>query len=88
MAQIKAECRSCGGTGLYSGFAEPKGTAVVCVVCNGTGCKTIHYEPFEQRKDRQGIQGVQRSKGTFLGTGVGPEGKQITYKEFRDGKLP
>jgi hypothetical protein len=86
---VKAECRSCDGTGLYVGFAEPKGTAVVCLTCDGTGCEEIRYAPFTKRKSKRGIQRVQRARGTFLATGVGPDGKEyVTYAEFQKGKMP
>lgn len=89
MAQkIKTECSSCSGTGLYSGFAEPDGVAVVCLTCNGSGCQEITYEPFVRRKDRQGIRRVCRSAGSFIGTGVGPDGPSISYAEFQQGKMP
>ena len=50
--RAKAECKSCGGTGLYQGMAEKKGSAVICYVCNGTGCEDIeiNYIPFKKRK--------------------------------------
>ncbi len=88
METVKAECSACGGTGLYSGFAEPKGTAVVCVQCGGDGCQEIHYTPFTRRKGRRGITTVSRSRGSFIVTGVGPVGDSITYKEFHQGKMP
>lgn len=88
MEEVKAECGACGGTGLYSGFCEPKGTAVVCVQCGGTGCETIRFKPFERRKGKKGIDWVQRSRGSFIGTGVGPVGGKITYEEFEKGKMP
>jgi len=85
---VRAQCSSCNGTGVYSGFAEPKGTAVVCLTCNGTGCEKIRYTPFKGRKIRRGIQTVRRSSGTFIATGVGPRGGSVTYKEFLGGKMP
>jgi hypothetical protein len=88
MAKIEAECSSCGATGLYSGFAEPKGVAVVCVTCGGTGKETITYTPFTKRKERKGIKTVRLSKGTFIVTGVGPTGRAISYAEFEAGKMP
>lgn len=88
METVKAECSSCGGTGLYSGFAEPKGTAVICVTCDGTGCQEIRFKPFERRKGKRGIHTIKRSRGTFVGTGVGPTGRIVTYKEFQEGKMP
>lgn len=50
MLKANAECSSCGGTGLYAGFAEGKGGARICVTCRGTGCETICYKPFKKRR--------------------------------------
>jgi hypothetical protein len=85
---VKTECGACGGTGLYCGFAEPKGTAVVCLRCDGTGCANIEYTPFERRKAKRGVHTVQRSRGSFIGTGVGPAGRSITYAAFERGEKP
>jgi hypothetical protein len=46
---VEIECPDCGGTGLYIGFAEGDGTAVVCSRCNGSGKKTLNYKPFVKR---------------------------------------
>jgi hypothetical protein len=88
METVKAQCDSCGGTGIYRGFAEPTGVGVVCVNCQGTGCRKISYKPFTERKERRDVQTVRRSAGTFLATGVGPTGGQVTYDEFLRGKMP
>ncbi len=88
MQMIKTECYSCDGTGLYQGFAEPKDVAVVCLKCNGTGCEELHYKPFSKRKGRRGVTKVSRSRGSFIGTGIGAVGRSITYKEFANGKMP
>lgn len=88
MESVKAECSSCRGTGLYQGFCEAKGTAVVCLGCDGTGCATISYEPFVKRKGKKGIKEVFRSRGTFIATGVGGHGESVTYAEFQKGKMP
>jgi hypothetical protein len=92
---VKAECGECRGTGLYSGFAEPKGVAVICLRCAGTGCMDLKYTPFTKRVRRQGIKYVMWSRGAFLATGIGPEGDksrkhggQITYEEFEQGRMP
>jgi hypothetical protein len=84
--EVKAQCDSCQGTGIYHGFAEQRGVGVICLNCDGTGCAIIKYVPFESRKVRKDIQTVQRSRGSFIGTGVGPAGKSITYNEFLNGK--
>lgn len=88
METVKTECNDCGGTGLYSGFVEPEGTAVICLGCQGTGCKEIRFTPFTRRKGRRGIHTVRRSRGSFVGTGVGPVGGSISYKEFRNMIVP
>ena len=85
---IHIECRSCNATGLYSGFCEAKGTAVVCVDCGGTGAETFQYTPFTKRKGKRGINTVRLSRGRVIGTGVGAVGKSISYKEFSKGKFP
>jgi hypothetical protein len=85
---IKIECRSCRATGLYSGFAEPKGTAVVCLACRGSGAETLDYTPFTKRKAKSGIKTVSLSRGSLIVTGVGAVGGSITYAEFQKGKVP
>jgi hypothetical protein len=79
---VECECPSCGGTGLYSGFAEPKGTAVICTRCKGTGMSTYSYTPFSGRKRKPGVHVIQYSQGSFIATGVGPTGASMTYDEF------
>ena len=86
--ELKVQCASCGGTGLYHGFAEPFGVAVVCLNCQGTGQSIIKYTQFTGRKVHKGIHTVRRSKGSFLATGVGPTGNSISYDEFLAGKMP
>jgi len=85
---VKAECSSCGGYGVYSGFCEPEGVAVICLQCNGTGCETVYYKPFVKRHRKKGIKTVTRSRGRFIVTGVGPVGSTISYTEFFKGKMP
>ena len=88
MMEVKAECEACSGTGLYVGMCEKKGTAVVCIRCNGSGCQVIKYKPFERRKGKQGIEMVYRSRGSFIATGVGPQGGGVTYAAFAHGVMP
>lgn len=85
---IEIECQACNGTGLYVGFAEPLGTAVICYGCDGTGKVTFTYRPFIKRKGKRGVETVARSAGTLIATGVGPVGKTITYAEFKQGLMP
>jgi hypothetical protein len=83
MNTINAECGSCKGTGLYCGFVEPKGTAVICVNCGGSGMKEIKYTPFTGRKHRDGIHTVSRSRGSLLALGVGAVGQSMSYAQFQ-----
>ena len=67
MAHIKLEydcaCPGCGATGLYVGFAERDGAAVVCRACTGSGKqhRVIEYDEFEGRKERGGVAQVFES---------------------------
>ena len=79
---VKAECSSCRGTGLYSGFCEAEGCAVICLTCDGTGCETISFTPFTIRHRRRDIKIVQKSRGSFIGTGVGGYGGKVDYNEW------
>jgi hypothetical protein len=88
MPSVKVFCQACGGTGVYCGFAEPKGTGVVCLRCEGSGAQTLSYEPFTGRKRRNDVQYVRLSAGTFLVTGVGPRGTTVSYDEFLQGRMP
>jgi hypothetical protein len=83
MKTIKTECSDCGGTGLYSGFCEGEGHAVVCLACGGSGCRKIHYKPYTGRKRKRGIVSIRWSQGRFIMTGVGGEGDSMTYREFQ-----
>lgn len=85
---VKIECKACNGTGLFRGFAEPEGTAVVCLNCKGTGGVDLTYIPFTRRKEREGVRTVQLSRGSFVATGVGSGGRSISYQDFLDGKMP
>lgn len=84
---MNLECMSCGGTGLYRGFAEPKGTAVVCLYCKGTGCADIGRTPFIKRKERTDVDTVSRSRGTFI-LSCGSVGRNISYERFKNGEMP
>jgi len=88
MAVLKAQCKACGGTGIYRGFAEPEGVGVICQSCAGTGCVEIRYEPFTERRRRSGVHTVRRSSGTFIATGVGPTRGSVSYEEFLRGRMP
>lgn len=85
---VNAECDACGATGLYSGFCEAKGEAVVCIQCKGTGRMKLTYKPFTKRYGKRGIATVRRSRGGFIATGVGAVGPEISYADFQKGKMP
>lgn len=82
MEKIKIACPSCGATGLYKGFAEVPGEAVVCLGCSGKGWKWFEYQPFEGRKKKNGIQVIRFSCGSLIVTGVGGQGKAMDYDQF------
>ena len=94
--KIEIECGSCRATGLYRGFAEPPGVAVVCLNCKGTGAILYQLSPMEDiyankftgRKRRNDVQHVKRSAGSLLVLGVGPVGQSISYESFLAGNLP
>ena len=88
LLSVEAECKSCAGTGIYRGFAEPKGVGVVCLICGGTGKVIFSYTLFTTRKRRRDVQSVRLSAGSFVGTGVGPIGNSISYDDFFAGKMP
>ena len=85
---VKAECSSCGGTGVYRGFAEPKGVGVICLDCQGSGCREITYTPFISRKRRDGINEVRVSRGRFICGPIGPGETSVSYDDFLNGKMP
>ena len=75
---VKAQCYSCGGTGLYKGFAEHGKCAMVCQVCNGTGCSVLSYTPFEKRKRRKDVDRVFKSS-----CGYGHSSEDVHCKDGR-----
>lgn len=82
--KYSCECESCGGTGLYVGFAEHDGSAVVCRTCGGTGEDKVDYTytPFKQRKDKRGIKRVYQVNAG-IGIGVGEvNGETFTLEDF------
>lgn len=89
-AVLYSECEACDGTGIYQGMAEPVGTGVVCLRCNGSGCEKINVKVFVRRKRAKGVSKVYRSRGSFIAAGVGPntDRKSVPYSEFLKGKMP
>jgi len=81
--KVKVECRACGGTGLYKGFAEPEGHAVVCSSCGGKGYKTgfgSGSELFTGRKKKAGIRYVLTDGGLWMCRGANLN--KISIQEF------
>ena len=87
-SQIEAQCGSCRGTGIYIGSTEPKGIGVVCLNCGGSGKAIIEYVPFTARQKRSDITTVRLSQGSFILTGVGSTGTEISYDDFLAGEMP
>lgn len=82
---FKIDCGACGATGLYKGFAEPPGTAVICNNCRGKGYREATavmegVKLFTQRKPKPGITRVMGDGGMWM-TRQGNE-KTISIEEF------
>jgi hypothetical protein len=58
-------------------MCEPKGVAVVCYTCEGSGCEKLSYKPFVGRKPREDIVTVRRSREST-----------ISYQRFQQGVMP
>lgn len=84
MPTIKEECPSCRGTGIYRGWCEAPGTAVVCIDCDGDGWRRYEYKKFTERRSVKGVKEVYLSRGKSVIDGVGgmPETK-MTYTYFK-----
>lgn len=77
--RIEVNCLACRGTGLYAGYAEPDGVAVICDDCKGTGAVMLDYSLFTGRKKRGDVTTV-RSRFNTANT--------VTYQQFLAGKVP
>jgi hypothetical protein len=97
---LKIECKSCGGTGVYRGIAEGNGAAVVCNRCKGTGCENYHFE-YKEFTGRKTIKDVERVFITGYGYVVGVKPitlcngvfvdfskEGVSYGDFLKGKMP
>lgn len=87
--EASIECRACKGTGLYVGFAEKDGHAVICSTCKSTGNETVRVEGtlFTERNIRIGIKKVHMTNpGIGIGDAPGHDFGGISYREWREGK--
>ena len=85
MAEVLAtECESCQGSGLYIGWAEKDGAAVICSKCGGTGEYWMHYTPFTGRKERPEV--VRRIWKKNTGWRITPDNSEgsMTLDEWKD----
>lgn len=73
MYNVVGECVECKGTGLYSGWAEGIGNAVICAGCHGSGAVKVVLKEFTERKKKSGINKIRH-----------PENRNswISYDEF------
>lgn len=90
--EFDEKCKSCGGTGLYSGMGESPECAVVCSKCKGTGCFhfVYEYEYFKGRIPSPKIKHVyETNPGIKVGDGGGYKFKDfggMPYKDWNEGK--
>jgi len=80
MPSIIVECRSCSGTGLYCGFVEAKGEAVVCVTCHGIGATKLSGKDFTGRKKKRGITKIRGGSGSIRDNAA--RATWFSYAEF------
>jgi hypothetical protein len=87
MTMYKRNCNACQASGVYRGFAETKGFAIVCAYCEGKGWIWEEIEEFTERKVRTDIQfvGYQPQHGYRRSTENTPH---ISYAEFLAGQFP
>ena len=85
VVEYDCECEACKATGLYVGFAEKNGAAVVCRNCGGTGKQHVKftYNDFEGRRSRKNIKRVfQVNPGIWIGTGETKAHEKLKLKYF------
>lgn len=98
--ELEIQCKSCQGTGVYSGMGESRETAVICQTCSGSGKQqySFQYEEFTGRKIKDGIKRVYKSGyGYKIGLGkinfdkigeIDMDKEGVSYEEFLNGKKP
>jgi len=81
--EFDQKCKSCKGTGLYIGYAEKDGAAVVCCDCRGTGCRhtKIEYDDFEERIARDDVERVYEIN-PGIGIGKGKASGEYKLSDF------
>lgn len=78
--EVEVTCKDCGGTGVYSGFGEPKGVANVCWSCKGKGGRLQKFRLFN------GVRKVNKDV-KFVRDGY-KETHRIPYEKFLNGEMP
>ena len=78
---LQVECRVCGASGLYAGFGEVEGAAVVCRTCRGTGAEEIAVTPFTERRPKESVTRVYAANPGIV---IAPRlGGGISYDEWK-----
>lgn len=93
--EVDIKCSACRGTGLYVGFCERDGSAVVCYKCNGSG-KFHHklaYELFTERIRRDDVKRVFLQTCGYVHSAEDHEGIEFSkggtsYKDWLEGGDP
>jgi DnaJ-class molecular chaperone len=67
---VHEQCPECAGTGIFSGMYEPKGTGVVCSICQGTGGRVYTFTPFIERSKNRNHLVVVPGANSMIGTAV------------------
>lgn len=84
--EYDCKCESCKGSGLYVGFAEGDGFAVVCHTCKGSGrChRKIVYDDCAKRTELKGIRKVLHINPGIVASASKhrKDGKNFTYESF------
>jgi hypothetical protein len=85
---IEEQCSECGGSGVYKGFAEKGGLAVVCIHCNGTGKYTFKhsYKEFVGIQKRNSIKWVIPINPGYSLSENSPDIGGMSYDEWQSGK--
>ena len=89
----KEKCKTCNGTGLYSGMGERDGFAIICNRCDGTGCfEYVHdYVEFEERRPSKDkiLRVFEKNPAVLVGRKPGmPEDYfgGMPYSDWAEGK--